>query len=302
MPYNIWCDGCQLHVGMGVRFNAEKTKIGMYYTTPVYQFRMKCTGCPNKYVIKTDPANMDYVITEGARRVEQRWDPTENGQVVPDDKSVGRKLADDAMYKLEHGSKDKDKSTDAAPRLGKLAQIQDRVKDDYLANRLLRDQFRAKRRERKAQLEVDRKILSKSGLELELVQEEEEDVRLARLLNIQAKSGADEKKAEERGDIEHGNIFDGKEKVPEETKEKSDKKSLALKTINKAASRGSKQSDLLKKKGFGLVVTKMRDKVHDALDSDCVKTISNPTESSSHPCNNSLSLLSGQYSDSEEDL
>ena len=58
MPYNIWCDGCQLHVGMGVRFNAEKTKIGMYYTTPVYQFRMKCTGCPNKYVIKTDPANM----------------------------------------------------------------------------------------------------------------------------------------------------------------------------------------------------------------------------------------------------
>lgn len=76
------------------------------------------------------------MITEGARRVEQRWDPTENGQVVPDDKSVGRKLADDAMYKLEHGSKDKDKSTDAAPRLGKLAQIQDRVKDDYLANRL----------------------------------------------------------------------------------------------------------------------------------------------------------------------
>ena len=70
-------------------------------------------------------------------------------------------------------------------------------------------------------MEVDRKILSKSGLELELVQEEEEDVRLARLLNIQAKSGADEKKAEERGDIEHGNIFDGKEKVPEETKEKS---------------------------------------------------------------------------------
>lgn len=29
MPYNIWCDGCKNHIGMGVRYNAEKTKIGM---------------------------------------------------------------------------------------------------------------------------------------------------------------------------------------------------------------------------------------------------------------------------------
>ena len=42
MPYNIWCEGCGNHVGMGVRYNAEKKKVGMYYTTPIYQFRMKC--------------------------------------------------------------------------------------------------------------------------------------------------------------------------------------------------------------------------------------------------------------------
>ena len=72
----------------------------MYYTTPVYQFRMKCHLCPNKIVIKTDPGNMDYIIMEGARRVEQRWDPSQNGQIVPDDKTIGRKLADDAMFKL----------------------------------------------------------------------------------------------------------------------------------------------------------------------------------------------------------
>ena len=68
---------------------------------------------------------MDYMIVDGARRVEQRWDPTENGQIVPDDKQVGRKLADDAMYKLEHQTKDKDKSSDAAPRIGRISQIQD---------------------------------------------------------------------------------------------------------------------------------------------------------------------------------
>ena len=42
MPYNIWCEGCGNHIGMGVRYNAEKKKVGMYYTTPIYQFRMKC--------------------------------------------------------------------------------------------------------------------------------------------------------------------------------------------------------------------------------------------------------------------
>ena len=49
--------------------------------------------------------------------------------------SVGRKLADDAMFKLEHERKDRDKQTDSAPRLGQLSQLQDRVKDDWLANR-----------------------------------------------------------------------------------------------------------------------------------------------------------------------
>lgn len=55
MPYNIWCEGCKNHIGMGVRYNAEKTKVGMYYTTPVYEFKMKCHLCDNHFVIKTDP-------------------------------------------------------------------------------------------------------------------------------------------------------------------------------------------------------------------------------------------------------
>lgn len=56
MPFNIWCDECNNHIGMGVRYNAEKKKIGMYYTTPLYQFRMKCHLCNNHFEIKTDPA------------------------------------------------------------------------------------------------------------------------------------------------------------------------------------------------------------------------------------------------------
>ena len=323
MPYNIWCDGCKNHIGMGVRYNAEKTKLGMYYTTPIYQFRMKCHLCTNHFSIKTDPGNMDYVIVEGARRVEQRWDPTQNGQIVPDDKQVGRKLADDAMYKLEHQTKDKDKSTDAAPRIGRISQIQDRVKDDYLANRILRDQFRIKKKERKAIQESDKKLLSKSGLELDLVEEREEDVRMARLMNIQARTEAEEKQKNQRGDIEDEDIFVGKQSKEVTQLSKSERKLFAVKTVSKAAR--SKQSDLLKKKGFGIVVSKIKEKQTDALDNAEVKTKfldtrsidtqiqSSCTEestfqkepvtiaSSPSRTNNSLSLLGCEYGNSDSD-
>jgi len=81
MPYNIWCEGCKQPIGMGVRYNAEKSKIGYYYTTPIYKFRMKCAMCDQRFEIKTDPQNQDYVILSGARRKEQRWDPLQNEQV-----------------------------------------------------------------------------------------------------------------------------------------------------------------------------------------------------------------------------
>merc|ERR550519_173441 len=207
MPYNIWCGGCKNHIGMGVRYNAEKTKVGMYYTTPIYQFRMKCHLCTNKFDIKTDPANLDYVIVQGATRQERRWDPTDNGQVVPDDKQVGRKLADDAMFKLEHGSKDTGKAKDAAPRLATITSIQDRTKDDYLANRILRDQFRAKKKEIKAQTEIDNRLLSKASLDMDLVEERDDDIRMEKLLSIQAGQSSEERQKDTREEIESRPLF-----------------------------------------------------------------------------------------------
>ena len=44
---------------MGVRYNAEKTKIGNYFTTPILQFRMKCHLCVGYIEIKTDPKVSD---------------------------------------------------------------------------------------------------------------------------------------------------------------------------------------------------------------------------------------------------
>lgn len=44
--------------------------------------------------------------------------------MVPDDKAVGRKLQDDAMFKLEHGEQDKGKGKGSEQNLRKLSAIQ----------------------------------------------------------------------------------------------------------------------------------------------------------------------------------
>lgn len=46
------------------------------------------------------------------------------------------------MFKLEHGEKDVSKAKTAAPVIDRLHDHRERWRDDYAANRLLRDQFR----------------------------------------------------------------------------------------------------------------------------------------------------------------
>lgn len=202
MPYNIWCEGCKNHIGMGVRYNAEKTKVGMYYSTPVYQFRMKCHLCDNYIEIKTDPGNLDYEIVSGARRQEGRWDPTENGQIVADTKEVQRRLFDDPMYKLEHVATDAKKSDDAKPRLYKLYERNHYVwDDDYTANSKMRAEFRTKKKELKLEAERDSKLLAKCSLDLELVPENEQDARLAAMMRLHSAKTEIEREKERKSEL-----------------------------------------------------------------------------------------------------
>ncbi|CAD6235816.1 GSCOCG00007996001-RA-CDS [Cotesia congregata] len=185
MPFNIWCNGCNNHIGMGVRYNAEKKKIGMYYSTPLYMFRMKCHLCDNHFEIKTDPANLTYIVETGARRQENRWDPTENEQIVPEEKEVSKRLYDDPMFKLEHSMDDKKKAKSQDTTLNAIIANNEQFKDDYAINSSLRAAFRVKKKELQ-----ERKSLSlKMGLSnVNLVDEHAEDVKLAQLLMQNKKS------------------------------------------------------------------------------------------------------------------
>lgn len=68
MPFNIFCGECEGHIAQGVRFNADKKKVGNYYSTPIFAFRMKHIACGNTIEIRTDPKNTAYEVTEGGKK------------------------------------------------------------------------------------------------------------------------------------------------------------------------------------------------------------------------------------------
>ncbi|CAF95355.1 unnamed protein product, partial [Tetraodon nigroviridis] len=201
MPYNIWCDGCKNHIGMGVRYNAEKKKVGTYYSTPIYRFRMKCHLCINYIEIQTDPANCDYVIVSGATRKEERWDMAENEQILTTERAEKEKLETDAMYKLDHEGKDKEKLKKALPSLTDMIDYQSRWKDDYQLNSSLRRKFRTERKIRADQEMKDRAVMTRTNLSIKLLPEKEEDKKLAELLAYQTADSCEEKQHSKRQEI-----------------------------------------------------------------------------------------------------
>uniref|UniRef100_A0AAY4F0P9 Probable splicing factor YJU2B n=1 Tax=Denticeps clupeoides TaxID=299321 RepID=A0AAY4F0P9_9TELE len=207
MPYNIWCDGCKNHIGMGVRYNAEKKKVGTYYSTPIYRFRMKCHLCVNYIEMQTDPATCDYVIVSGARRKEERWDMAENEQILTTEHSEKEKLETNAMYKLDHGGKDRAKLRAALPSLSELQEHQAGWKDDFQLNSALRRKFRVEKREIAETEEKDDEVRRRTGLSIPLVPEKEEDKRLASLLTLQTPDSYEEKQQSKRKEISSRSWF-----------------------------------------------------------------------------------------------
>ncbi|KAK6738724.1 hypothetical protein RB195_020684 [Necator americanus] len=208
MPFNIWCLGCNNHVGMGVRYNAEKKKIGMYYTTPLYEFRMKCHLCDNYFVIRTDPKNFDYELVEGCSRQEKRFEPSEIDQIDTSDSDFSHKLAADAMFKTEHQEEDKGKATNEESRMEKIEWVQERLRDDFAANQALRAQFRKEKKELTEKRARDDDLRSRCSLSIPLVPEDPHDKKVAEMLaRYRTVKSYDERKEERRKEITAKRIF-----------------------------------------------------------------------------------------------
>jgi coiled-coil domain-containing protein 130 len=68
MMFNVRCLQCKNSIGKGVRFNAHKKCVDQYLSTKIYEFSMNCHLCENKFVVRTDPKNCDYVLVSGIEK------------------------------------------------------------------------------------------------------------------------------------------------------------------------------------------------------------------------------------------
>ncbi|KAJ5168869.1 Coiled-coil domain-containing protein [Penicillium canariense] len=200
MPFAVWCTTCKPNetiIGQGVRFNAEKKKIGNYYSTPIYSFRMKHTTCGGWIEIRTDPQNTAYVVVEGGRK----RDTGEDKELQPGEIIIRRQdpAEKDPFAKLEGKAEDKRRAQTETSRILELQERQSRDWDDpYENSKRLRRTFRAERKGLE-RLEANREALKdKMSLGFDLVDETEEDRQRAGMVDFgdgQSSAGAEAARA-----------------------------------------------------------------------------------------------------------
>jgi coiled-coil domain-containing protein 130 len=187
MPFPIWCTHCPKPtiIGQGVRFNAIKTKVGNYYSTPIFAFRIKHVACGGEIEIRTDPRNTAYVVAEGARKRDTGDDKLREGDMVILTEEEREKLREDALAGLEFKKAEEERAKGARDRIQELRLKQEELwEDPYGRNRRLRAAFRVGRHERERDAVKSAALQDKMSLGIELAPETEEDKLRAGLVDF----------------------------------------------------------------------------------------------------------------------
>jgi coiled-coil domain-containing protein 130 len=195
MPFPIWCTHCPKPtiIGQGVRFNAEKKKVGNYYSSPIYSFRMKHVACGGVIEIRTDPQNTAYVVTEGARKRDLGEDKVEEGDIKILTQDEREKLRANAFASLEGKVDDKQRLEHAKKRIEELQELSSQQwEDPYTRNKKLRSAFREGRKTREKAASVTAALQDKMSLGIDLLPEHEDDKRRAGYIEF---GGLDQEKA-----------------------------------------------------------------------------------------------------------
>lgn len=193
MPFAIWCSTCPKPtiIGQGVRFNAEKKKVGNYHTTPIFSFRMKHVSCGGWIEIRTDPKNTAYVVTEGAKKRDTGEDKRpEDGEIRIRTDEERERLQNDAFAALEGRVEDKRQTLTDRSRIEELQRAKEKDWDDpYAASRRLRRAFRADRKARQTNEGATEALKDRMSLGLDLVAETDDDRRRAGFVDFGAVDG-----------------------------------------------------------------------------------------------------------------
>ncbi|KAH7070162.1 CWC16 protein [Paraphoma chrysanthemicola] len=189
LPFAVWCDHCNptAIVGQGVRFNAEKKKVGNYYSTPIWSFRMKHSACGGWWEIRTDPKNANYVVVEGAKKrdygpQDKQVEGDGDFRFLTDEERERRRV--DAFAELEGRSDEKIVLDKSRERLEELYDKSATWKDPYEVNARLRRGFRVDRKKYKQMERQKTSIQDKYSVSMEIVEEVEADRMRANMVEF----------------------------------------------------------------------------------------------------------------------
>jgi coiled-coil domain-containing protein 130 len=228
MPFAIWCTGCprETLIPQGVRFNAEKKRVGSYFSSPIFAFRMRHTACGNTLEIRTDPKNTAYVVTEGARKKDTGEDrPTEGVALQFRTDEERDRLRNDAFAALEVKIDDRKQAKADQARIAELQRTSRHDWDDpYAANQNLRRSFRVGRKARAAQAGRDEALQDRMSLGIQIAEETNEDRRRAKEVEFGAEEGGALKSVRSKG------MFTSDQKRPARSKKESLQQELGSNT------------------------------------------------------------------------
>ncbi|KAF7553202.1 hypothetical protein G7Z17_g3798 [Cylindrodendrum hubeiense] len=187
MPFAIWCSTCPKPtiIGQGVRFNAQKRRVGNYLSTPIWAFRIRHLDCGGDIEIRTDPKNTAYVVVEGAAKRDTGEDLVREGDSVILTDQEREALRKNAFASLEKTIADREQLMQATERIDDLEEASARHWDDpYTQNQKLRRAFRVGRKSRETAAAATEDLKDRMSLGIDLVPATEEDSRRAALVDF----------------------------------------------------------------------------------------------------------------------
>lgn len=190
LPYAVWCHTCSPHaiIGQGVRFNAEKRKVGYYLSTPLWSFSLKHNVCGGRIEIRTDPKNTAYVVVDGGKARDYGDDNVSQGEggmpILSAEEREQRR--EDAFAQLEGKAQEKAQVNDNTKRIEELYEARGRDWDDpWTANKRIRQSFRQERKALKREADADQALQDRIGAGIALLPENDEDRLRAKLVDFQ---------------------------------------------------------------------------------------------------------------------
>jgi Saf4/Yju2 protein len=169
LPYDGFCLGCGAHVSRGTRFNAEKIKKGNYFSTVIWEFKMKCRICAKQeFIIKTNPKEQAFDYVDGIHKQLKDFDTSEAGTAgiidIDHANEVSNSLGLDRLQTIATG---KIKALSEHEQLQAILRINENAYlDDAANNSSARANFRMDRCQKNSRLDDASKLGWRRGMEL----------------------------------------------------------------------------------------------------------------------------------------